>query len=67
MLEILFTSIYSLQSNMSKTNKEKRNIVNTVLFVMYFVHQMFVLLQDFTGRLLQAVRELLVIISLVFS
>lgn len=67
MLEILFTSIYSLQSNMSKTNKEKRNIVNTVLFVMYFVHQMFVLLQDFTGRLLQAVRELLVIISLVFA
>lgn len=67
MLEILFKSIYSLQSNMSKTNKEKRNIVNTVLFVMYFVHQMFVLLQDFTGRLLQAVRELLVIISLVFS
>lgn len=67
MLEILFKSIYSLQSNMSKTNKEKRNIVNTVLFVMYFVHQMFVLLQDFTGRLLQAVRELLVIISLVFA
>lgn len=38
MLEILFKSIYSLQSNMSKTNKEKRNIVNTVLFVMYSVH-----------------------------
>lgn len=67
-LEILFKPIYSLHLNISKSKEEKKKCHHKYSgFVMFAVHQMFVLLKNFVGSLLQAVRELPAIISLVFA
>lgn len=64
-LEILFKSSYSLHSNINE--RDKKGHCKHSAFCHVFNASNAVLLQNFTGCLLQAARELLVIISLVFA